>query len=63
MSRTLARLTLRLAAATLAAEEPALRGAARLDALAADPDPLVRSSARAALGTLEPRQCPASEVR
>jgi len=48
---THARPWARLAAATLAAEEPALRGAARLDLLATDPDPLVRSTARAALGT------------
>lgn len=47
---THARPWARLAAATLAAEEPALRGAARLDLLATDLDPLVRSTARAALG-------------
>lgn len=38
----------RLAAATLAAEEPALHGAARLELLAEDPDALVRATARAA---------------
>jgi len=38
----------RLAAATLAAEEPTLRGAARLERLVDDPAPLVRATARAA---------------
>lgn len=45
---THARPWARLAAATLAAEEPALRGAARLELLSEDPDPLVRATARAA---------------
>jgi hypothetical protein len=38
----------RLAAATLALEEPTLRGPARLELLTEDPDPLVRATARAA---------------
>lgn len=46
---THARPWARLAAATLAAEEPSLRTVARLELLADDPDALVRATARAAL--------------